>query len=97
MAKKAVTPQTKIVDHTIFIPDGLETVEYTKDVLVEGGGEGADGNGEGDTNRLPPPDKITVVSQVIRKKANGQEVVDVTIEVADVPGIIQYDVRATKT
>lgn len=46
---------------------------------------------------LLPPDSVIVVSQEVRTVANGQQVVDVILEVADVEDSIQVDVRLTKT
>jgi len=45
---------------------------------------------------LSPPDGITVVSQNVRVTADGKYVVDVIIDVADVPGVSGYDRSLTK-
>lgn len=46
---------------------------------------------------LLPPDSVIVVSQEIRTVGNGQQVVDVILEVADAESSIQVDVRLTKS
>jgi hypothetical protein len=45
---------------------------------------------------LPTPNSVTVVEQTMRFGPDGRAVVDVVIEVEDVPGISNYDVRTTK-
>lgn len=45
---------------------------------------------------LYPPDSLAVVSQTVRMGDNGQQVVDVVIEVLDVDSSIQIDVRMSK-
>jgi hypothetical protein len=51
---------------------------------------------DNNVSTLFPPDSVIVVSQVIRTGDNGQQVVDVIIEVEDVPTSIQVDVRMAK-
>ncbi|WXW92555.1 hypothetical protein SEA_ENYGMA_64 [Streptomyces phage Enygma] len=51
---------------------------------------------DNDTTTLLPPDTVIVVSQTIRVSDNGQQVVDVILEVPDVDESIQIDVRMTK-
>lgn len=43
-----------------------------------------------------PPDSVTVVSQILRQTNDGRYVVDVVIEVEDMPGVNQYEVGLTK-
>lgn len=51
----------------------------------------------GDTTSLAVPQKVSVVSpQNVRTLANGTTVVDVYIDVEDIPGITNYEVRITK-
>lgn len=45
---------------------------------------------------LQPPDSMTVVSQTLRTAKDGSQVVDVVIEVPDVPGAVNYEVRISK-
>jgi len=44
---------------------------------------------------LLPPDSITVLDQVIRQGAGGKDVVDLIIEVQDMPGATEYEVRVS--
>lgn len=43
-----------------------------------------------------PPANITVISQTVKIFPDGSHKVDVLIDVTDVPGISEYDVRLTK-
>ena len=42
------------------------------------------------------PEIIGIVSQDVRVAANGTQVVDVIVEVTDIPGITNYEFRVTK-
>lgn len=44
---------------------------------------------------LLPPDSITILDQVIRRGAGGKDVVDLIIEVQDMPGATEYEVRVS--
>lgn len=44
---------------------------------------------------LQPPSTITVVDQVFRKGADGRTVVDLIIEVPDMPGATEYEIRTS--
>lgn len=50
----------------------------------------------GTTDMLPTPQTITIISQTIRIAPDGSSLVDVVIEVEDIPGVTNYDVRVTK-
>lgn len=50
----------------------------------------------GETEMLPTPQSITIVSQTIRIAPDGSSLVDVVIDVEDIPGVPNYDVRVTK-
>lgn len=69
--------------------DGGEVV-YTpptnNDIPTEGG----------DVDRLPTPQTLVIVSQTIRIAPDGSSLVDVVVEVEDIPGVTNYDVRVTK-
>ena len=45
---------------------------------------------------LPVPENITVVSQTVRTKAGGGYAVDVVVDLADIPGIENFDLGVTK-
>lgn len=49
------------------------------------------------TTALPVPDGLTIVSQTLRTGPSGVQVVDVEVDVPDIQGINQFDIRATKT
>lgn len=55
---------------------------------------------EPDTGTVPPllspPDSVTLVSQQVRVTDDGRFVVDVILEVEDMPGVINFDVRTAK-
>lgn len=44
---------------------------------------------------LLPPNNITVISQRLRRNRGGKDVVDLIIEVEDMPGATEYEVRVT--
>lgn len=50
----------------------------------------------GTLTRLTVPSYITVVEQVVRFNPDGTQVVDVTVEVEDVEGATNYDVKVAK-
>jgi len=50
------------------------------------------------THDAPPtPQEFSILSQTIHMSPDGRQLVDVEIEVEDIPGIAQIDVRVTKT
>lgn len=51
-----------------------------------------DGGDDGST----PPNSIQIVQQTVRTAPDGRQVVDIVIEVEDVPGALNYDIRVTK-
>lgn len=63
--------------------------------------QGEDGEGFGDQSGLGsgllPPDYVNVVSQVMRQTTDGRYVVDVILDVEDVPGVTGFEVGLTKT
>lgn len=54
-----------------------------------------DDDGEG-VEVLPTPQWMSIVSQQVRISPDGKAVVDVVIELEDVTGATEYDVRITK-
>lgn len=50
----------------------------------------------GESDMLPTPQFIEIVSQTIRIAPDGSSMVDVVINVEDIPGVTNYDVRVTK-
>lgn len=56
-----------------------------------------DGAGQGSAPFLiQPPDSLSVISQQVRVTSDGRFVVDVILEVEDIAGVVQYDVRVAK-
>jgi hypothetical protein len=45
---------------------------------------------------LEPPGSFQIISQTIRTGLDGSQVVDVVVEVEDVPGAVSYNVRVSK-
>lgn len=43
------------------------------------------------------PQQFAILSQIIHMSPDGRQLVDVEIEVEDIPGVIQIDFRVTKT
>lgn len=44
---------------------------------------------------LLPPESVSIVEQVYRKDAAGRTVVDLIVEVEDVPGATEYEIRTS--
>lgn len=44
---------------------------------------------------LRPPENIRILEQIVRQGVGGKDIVDLIIEVEDVPGATQYEVRVT--
>jgi hypothetical protein len=79
-------------DNPVDVPDideGVAPGEIISDA-------GADNISNLEDFTLPTPNSVTVVEQTMRFGPDGRAVVDVVIEVEDVPGISNYDVRTTK-
>ena len=56
-----------------------------------------DENTDDDTPEgLPTPEVLTIISQTVRIAPDGKAVVDVVIEITDVAGPTEYDIRVTK-
>lgn len=45
---------------------------------------------------LDAPSSLTIVSQTVRTAPDGRQVVDIVIEVEDIPGALNYELRVTK-
>lgn len=72
--------------------------EYNVESLGEMDGtlDSEDSVGESNEAILLPPDYISVVSQVMRQTSDGRYVVDVVLEVEDIPNVTGYEVGLTK-
>ena len=107
----AVVPPAEI-DPNFYLPDGITNVHYaTIDTSGSAEPiEGPDGTMQVVmydliTDILPPamgppdlrpPDTCTVTSQTVRVAPDGRFVVDVLLEIEDILGVANYDVRVTK-
>lgn len=97
------------IDPNFYVPDGLKNTttvpkDDTGDVDNAWDDDNYDLQNDVDdlidddiiTDRLPAPTSIQVLSQTIRTSSDGTQVVDVEIEVEDVPGAFNYEIRLTK-
>jgi hypothetical protein len=97
MAKYEVARKKKILNPNFPIPPGGdEDFVYDDEFDLEDGDAGGDGTGEdgeddGEFDELPIPEDFSVVGQVVRTTQGGQAVVDLILEVEDIPGVVQYD------
>jgi hypothetical protein len=67
--------------------------EYSEDYFVE-----FDDEGDVDLlDRPDTPDELVIVSQTIRTTPSGMQVVDIVVEVEDVPGGYKYDFAVVAT
>lgn len=104
--------QPKVLDPNFFLPPGVVDLRYVNDQDTDGlypdddpteavdpdTGENTDGDiNVGDVNTaLAPPANITIISQTVRPVSGGSYVVDVVIDVEDVPGVTNYETRLSK-
>lgn len=56
----------------------------------------AEGEANNLSNGLMPPDYVSVISQVMRQTSDGRYVVDIILDVEDIPGATNYEVGLTK-
>ena len=98
------------IDDNFLIPDGLKDTGFaetvgdefavdpdTIDIQFESIDDGDSELDEDEIgNDLETPENITVITQEVRTAPDGRQVVDIVLEVSDVPGAMKYDVRITK-
>lgn len=70
------------------IDDGIDIIEDEID---------DDLNEDFSNDILDPPDSLVIVSQTVRTAPDGRQVVDVVVEVEDIPSALNYDIRVTTT
>lgn len=77
-------------DDVIDVDDVIVTDDdgFDPDLPTESDGEGAE--------MLPTPQWMNIIDQQVRIAPDGRAVVDVTIELEDVSGATEYDIRVTK-
>lgn len=88
---------SKKIDPKIYMPP-VAGYEY-KESFTDGGGEGSSAPHVELPNSTPeglqPPQNVRVVEQVYRRDAAGKTVVDLIIEVEDMPGATEYEIRTS--
>lgn len=109
MAENAAKRTQTAIDPMFFIPEGVDELVYDDternlDVeIVEEESEEiyddvflVDDTETSNTEAPETPDILSVIEQTLRKTASGNQVVDVVVEVDDIPGISKYEFRVTK-
>lgn len=86
----------KKIDPRVYMPpvEGYEYEESSRVPFTDATPsrlEPPPGTGEG----LQPPSNVTIVEQIFRKDAAGKTVVDLIIEVEDMPGATEYEIRTS--
>lgn len=79
-----------VVEADDVIVDGSDddSVVDTPNVPIDDDGEGAEA--------LPTPQWMQIIDQQVRIAPDGKAVVDVVIELEDITGATEYDIRMTK-
>lgn len=107
MATNAPKPTEIVIDPSFLIPDGVSELVHGEGNLVITQGEedpytlGPDEYlvDPGELYDIPSlidvPTNFTVVEQIIRTVQGGMQVVDVVIDVEDVPGAQNYEAHYT--
>ena len=94
----------RYIDPLFYIPEGIppevwayneeDGVQYDEEVdIFESVDEGEDSEDDG----LLTIDNLTIVSQTLRRLKDGSLVVDMVVQVDDIPGATKYEFRITKT
>lgn len=84
----------KKIDPRIYLPPIDH--EYREEFTQAGDYDGlASDEAQTITAGLYPPENIFVVDQIARKGADGRTVVDLVLEVEDMPGASEYEVRVS--
>lgn len=87
---------TKKIDPRLHLPP-IEGFEYADNDNIdrEGSSEGSDLGTVAPPNMMFPPDNLSIVEHVFRKAPDGRTVVDLVIEVQDVPRATEYEIRTS--
>lgn len=75
---------------------GLEPYEAQENIYDDGESLRDDETTDDDEYGLYAPDYLTVIEQVLRTAPDGTQTVDVVLEVSDVAGARDYELRVTK-
>lgn len=77
-------------------PDVVTTPNLSDTDIQDGEPDNdSDFEAEDTDTTLAAPQSYAVVSQVVRTGPDGTQVVDVVVDVEDVPGALEYEVRVT--
>lgn len=93
MARKSVNEKPTTVHPLFNVPEGAIDLAHVESGFRYSEFEAAT-EGE-ETEVVPVPEGLRIVKQTLRTTKSGQEVVDVVLEVDDVPGVSKYDLRVT--
>lgn len=87
----------RYIDPLFYIPEGIppEVWEHSPKEFDEEESPVIEDDDSDDSPQVV--DKLTVVSQKIRRTDTGSVVVDIVVEVDDVPGATKYEFRISKT
>lgn len=105
MAEKSVKRTTTELDPMFYIPEGVDEFVYDDrdfDYDASAAEESIDDSfvvDDGDADYFDgpaTPEIVEVISQTIRTTAAGNQVVDLVVEVEDLPGLSKYEFRVTK-
>lgn len=78
-------------------PSAGDTLDEIGGAVIDvGDGEVLPTDGQPTTNYLQAPSTMSIVSQTVKVAPDGRFVVDVVIDVEDVPGAANYEVRLSK-
>lgn len=86
---------TLFINPSFDIPDGVEEMVVDTEVLPILEDDSPDPSTVPDGG-LEVPDYIEIIEQIVHINADGSKTIDVVIEVEDIGGLVQYDVRLTK-
>lgn len=111
MAQNSARRNEYEIDPMFYIPEGMEDFVYSENTEDAGSEADAaveetvyddsyiteEGEGMEYPDAPEVPDILGIIPpQIIRTTATGNQVIDVTIEVEDIPGISNYEIRVTK-
>lgn len=104
-----VNREKRYIDPMFYIPDGIspevwaydedEDFGYHDDLAGDDSLSDDSLVDEGDDSTDDSPDivdSLTVISQTLRRGDDGSLIVDVVVEVDDIPGTTKYEFRITK-
>lgn len=110
--RNIVEKQPVVIDPNFFLPPGVVDARYVNDSDTAGLYTDPSGPSDSlidsevvgeipdsviaNPTTIQAPNTMTVIDQVVRIAADGRFVVDVVIEVEDIPGVANFEVRMSK-